>query len=73
MAEQIPFPEHLVKYWDIARGLGEVVFHEVFRMPHQLASHGNHEPDFVVDAVDDFDRSDWTPVQQRAADWGDRA
>lgn len=40
--ERIPFPERLISWLDIAKGVGQVVVESVFRMPHQLASHGDH-------------------------------
>lgn len=28
--DNIPFPDRLVNYYDIAKGIGEIVFHKVF-------------------------------------------
>lgn len=54
----IPFP-NLVKWWDIAKGVGEVVFHSIFDQVR-------HDP------VNEFDQSSWTPVQRDAAEWMDK-
>jgi hypothetical protein len=34
--------ERLIGWADIAKGVGEVVFHSIFRMPHALSTHGDH-------------------------------
>lgn len=43
------FPDRVLGWVDIAKGVGELVvdeakvaFHSIFRMPHQLATHGSH-------------------------------
>lgn len=65
---QIEFPKGLVNFYDIAKGVGEVMLHAAFDAIH----HEAHSSDSTHN-VDEFDRSTWTPVQQEAARWGDGA
>lgn len=47
MPEQIPIPEKLVSWFDIAKGVGEVVFHEIFDRHHHesIADHNLNYPE----------------------------
>lgn len=37
MPEQIPFPERVIGWFDIARGIGEVILHAAFDFIHHEA------------------------------------
>ncbi len=56
--DRIPFPDKIVGWFDILRGVGETALLFITDRHH-------HEP------VDEFDRSSWSPVQQEAARWGE--
>jgi hypothetical protein len=50
--ERVPFPDKLVTWFDLAKGIGEVVVESIFRMPRQLASHGEHFVEVTPENVD---------------------
>lgn len=51
MPEQIPIPEKLVNWYDIAKGVGEVILHAAFDVIHHEA-HASDSEHFVTDTVD---------------------